>query len=87
ESYDQYRGYGSLDKKQFNGKLYQPLGSNGDFISIAGHYNENRNSSYSNPSLANIRSVLGTSVVPSTIGTATPYTLSLSKSQYDALYN
>ncbi|MES2022984.1 MAG: TonB-dependent receptor [Pseudomonadota bacterium] len=87
ESYDQYRGYGSLDKKQFNGKLYQPLGSNGDFISIAGHYNENRNSSYSNPSLANIRSVLGTSVVPSTISSSNPYTLSLSKSQYDALYN
>ncbi|WP_457350466.1 TonB-dependent receptor plug domain-containing protein [Sphingomonas sp. UYP23] len=63
ETYDQYRGSGSLDKKQYNGKIYQPLGNHGDFISIAAHYNENRNSSYSNPTLANIRSVLGTAAV------------------------
>ena len=35
--------YGGVDKQQYNGKIYQPLGSNGDFISIAGHYNQNRN--------------------------------------------
>ncbi|KRB86427.1 TonB-dependent receptor [Sphingomonas sp. Root710] len=35
--------YGKIDKKQFNAKIYQPLGDNGDFISIAGHYNESRN--------------------------------------------
>ncbi|WP_062788018.1 TonB-dependent receptor [Novosphingobium capsulatum] len=38
-----FGGIGKIDKKQFNAKLYQPLGSNGDFISIAGHYNKNRN--------------------------------------------
>ncbi|AQR75168.1 TonB-dependent receptor [Sphingomonas sp. LM7] len=32
-----------VEKQQYNGRLYQPIGSNGDFISIAGHYNENRN--------------------------------------------
>lgn len=32
-----------VDKQQYNARLYQPIGSNGDFISIAGHYNENRN--------------------------------------------
>ncbi|MDE1916460.1 MAG: TonB-dependent receptor [Sphingomonadales bacterium] len=36
-------GIGKVDKKQFNFKLYQPLGDNGDFISIAGHWNRNRN--------------------------------------------
>ena len=37
-----YNNYGRIDKKQLNGKIYQPLGGD-DFISIAGHYNENRN--------------------------------------------
>lgn len=32
-----------VDKQQYNGRIYQPLGDGGDFISIAGHYNENRN--------------------------------------------
>lgn len=88
QRYDQYRGYGNIYKQQFNGKIYQPLGSNGDFISVAAHYNQNRNSSYSNPSLANIRTKLGTTVVPSTgITSDNPYTLSLSEAQYDALYS
>lgn len=32
-----------IDKQQYNARIYQPLGDGGDFISIAGHYNENRN--------------------------------------------
>ena len=32
-----------IEKQQYNGRIYQPLGNNGDFLSIAGHYNENRN--------------------------------------------
>ena len=38
-----YNGYGKLSKRQFNGRIYQPIGNNGDFVSIAGNYNENRN--------------------------------------------
>lgn len=38
-----YGGIGEVDKQQYNAKIYQPIGSNGDFISLAGHYNENRN--------------------------------------------
>ncbi|WP_271077301.1 TonB-dependent receptor [Aurantiacibacter sp. MUD61] len=38
-----YNPYGEIKKLQFNGRLYQELGANGDFISIAGHYNRNRN--------------------------------------------
>jgi iron complex outermembrane recepter protein len=37
-----FNNYGKVDKQQFNFKLHQPLGGN-DFISIAGHYNQNRN--------------------------------------------
>lgn len=35
--------FGKINKSQFNARLYQPLGSNGDFISISGNYNVNRN--------------------------------------------
>ena len=38
-----YNNYGKLDRQQFNGKVYQPVGSNGDFIAISGRYNEDRN--------------------------------------------
>ncbi|WP_298813778.1 TonB-dependent receptor [uncultured Sphingomonas sp.] len=87
QRYDQYRGSGEIYKQQFNAKIYQPLGSNGDFISVAAHYNQNRNNSYSNPTLANIRTVLGTGVVPSSgVSADTPYTLDLNKAQYDAVF-
>ncbi len=38
-----FNNYGRVHKKQFNGRIWQPIGDNGDFVSIAGHYNENRN--------------------------------------------
>ena len=37
-----YNNYGRIDKKQVNAKIFQPLGGN-DYISISGHYNQNRN--------------------------------------------
>jgi iron complex outermembrane receptor protein len=38
-----FNNYGKVDKQQYNGKIYQPIGSNGDFVSVSGHYNQNRN--------------------------------------------
>lgn len=38
-----FANYGEIEKQQYNGKIRQDIGVNGDFISIAGHYNENRN--------------------------------------------
>lgn len=44
DTYDAlYGDYGKINKTQFNAKIYQPLGDNGDFISLSGHYNYNRN--------------------------------------------
>jgi iron complex outermembrane receptor protein len=44
QKYDNpFNNYGKDDKKQLNAKIWQPIGSNGDFISIAGHYNQLRN--------------------------------------------
>jgi iron complex outermembrane receptor protein len=34
---------GQIHKNQFNAKLYQPIGENGDFVAVSGHYNRNRN--------------------------------------------
>ena len=45
-SYDQFIGPGELQKTQFNGRIYQPFGDNGDFMSLAVHYNRNRNDFY-----------------------------------------
>ncbi|MDI1325177.1 MAG: TonB-dependent receptor [Brevundimonas sp.] len=56
-NYDKFRGPGELEKLQFNGKLYQDLGGNGNFASIAGHYNRNRNAAFfNNYTLANFNS-------------------------------
>lgn len=43
---EKFKGPGRNSKFQLNARLYQPLGSNGDFISIAGHHNRNRNNQY-----------------------------------------
>ncbi|MEQ1781506.1 MAG: TonB-dependent receptor [Hyphomonadaceae bacterium] len=45
--YDKFKGPGKLEKDQYNAKIYQPLNGN-DFISIAAHYNKNRNAFYNN---------------------------------------
>lgn len=46
-----FGGIGQIDKKQVNARVYQPLGDNGDFISIAGHYNKNRNNFFGSVNL------------------------------------
>lgn len=48
-----YGGVGKIDKTQFNAKIYQPLGNNGDFIAISGHYNVNHNTMASDWALTN----------------------------------
>ncbi len=50
--YDKFKGEGTLKKTQFNGRIFQPLRDNGDFVSVAFHWNENRNNQYFNPTLA-----------------------------------
>ena len=51
QKYDKFKGEGEIYKRQINAKIYQPLGDNGDFISLAAHYNVNRNNSYLGPNL------------------------------------
>lgn len=59
QQYDKFKGLGELHKTQYNARIYQPLGDNGDFIALSGHWNENRNNNYNGPNLGNAdRSVL-----------------------------
>ena len=58
---DKFKGPGEIYKQQYNARIYQPIGDNGDFISLAGHYNQNRNNFYRNASLADLRLITGRS--------------------------
>ena len=56
---DKFKGPGQISKWQYNGRIYQPIGSNGDFVSVAAHYNHNRNNFYRNPGVSDLRNLLG----------------------------
>nr|WP_326525334.1 TonB-dependent receptor [Sphingomonas sp.] len=38
-----FNNIGKIRKQQYNARIWQALGDNGDFISVSGHYNVNRN--------------------------------------------
>jgi iron complex outermembrane receptor protein len=50
-NYDKFKGEGDLKRTQYNFRIWQDLWKDGDFISIAGHWNENRNYNYYAPNL------------------------------------
>ena len=52
-----FNGYGKINKEQFNGKIYQPLGGT-DFIAVSGHYNQNRNNFFGSLPLRDRKSVV-----------------------------
>jgi len=88
--YDQFRGPGGIRKQQLNARIYQPIGSNGDFVSLAGHYNENRNNFYRRVGISDMRTLLGSTTIPanSAITPETPLDLgTLTQEQLDTLYN
>lgn len=48
-----FNNYGKVEKKQLNARIWQDIGSNGDFVAIAAHYNQNRNNFFGSFSLPN----------------------------------
>lgn len=52
-----FNNYGKVNKQQYNAKIYQPIGSNGDFVSVSGNYNQNRNNFFGSLPLRNDRAV------------------------------
>jgi len=49
--YDKFRGEGDLEKKQFNARIWQDIGSKGDYIALSAHWNLNRNFNYNTVNL------------------------------------
>lgn len=47
QHYDKFRGPGDLEKKQINARIFKSF-NGGDFISVAAHFNRNRNNFYRN---------------------------------------
>ena len=68
-----FNNFGKIRKAQYNGRVYQPIGSNGDFISIAANYNVNRNNFFGSAPLRTDSNVL-TQATSGTVGgvVATP---------------
>ncbi|HWT51957.1 MAG TPA: TonB-dependent receptor [Caulobacter sp.] len=56
---DVFNGPGKIHKKQYNGRIYQPIGDNGDFISLIATYNKNRNNFINRMSLAQFQADTG----------------------------
>jgi iron complex outermembrane receptor protein len=64
-----FNNYGRVRKQQYNAKIYQPIGTRGDFIAIAGHYNQNRNNFFgSSPLRQDLTRVVGGVTVPRIVG-------------------
>ena len=59
-----FNNYGKNRKQQYNGRIWQDIGSNGDFIAVSGHYNENRNNFFGSFPLASTNPT--TTVFPTT---------------------
>ena len=53
-----FNNYGKVRKQQYNGRIYQELGANGDFVSIAGHYNQNRNNFFGSQNVLDIKDLV-----------------------------
>ncbi|WP_286165081.1 TonB-dependent receptor [Arthrobacter sp. TPD3018] len=57
-----FNNFGKINKQQYNAKIYQPIGSGKDFISVSGHYNQNRNNFFGSAPLRNDNNVYTTTV-------------------------
>ncbi len=54
QNYDKFKGKGELEKLQYNAKIYQPIGDGSDFVSVAFHWNQNRNNNYYSANLGRV---------------------------------
>ncbi|HWU81153.1 MAG TPA: TonB-dependent receptor [Caulobacter sp.] len=69
---DVFNGPGKIHKKQYNGRIYQPLGDNGDFISLIATYNKNRNNFINRMNLAQFQAGTGIGYSRATCNRPTP---------------
>jgi iron complex outermembrane receptor protein len=76
-----FNNVSSLRKTQVNGKIYQPIGSNGDFVSVAGHYNENRNNFFASVPLRSDTTASAFSTAPRIVGSGSGNRFPLAKGE------
>lgn len=69
---DVFNGPGKIHKKQYNARIYQPIGDNGDFISLIANYNQNRNNFINRMSLAAFQAGTGVGYSRATCTRPTP---------------
>ncbi len=73
-----FNNYGHIRKQEFNGRIYQPLGHTGDFISVAGFYVTLRSNFSGSEALSNVPlapdSGTGFTYFPASTGSASFYT-------------
>ena len=83
-----FNNIGKLRKDQGNFKVYQPIGANGDFISVAGNWNDNRNNFSASAPLRNDETVISSAgVVTGTRTTGTGTGNNFPDSFKDEYYN
>ncbi len=69
QAYDKYKGFGKFKKWQINGKVYQPLWHDGDFVAVAFLYDSQRQPNIYGLDFATFNSVKGTTSPADTFGT------------------
>ena len=78
-----YGNRGVIYKQQYNARLYQPIGSNGDFISAAIHYNQNRNNFFGSLPLRTDLTQSATNLAPRNVGSASANRYPLTRAERD----
>jgi iron complex outermembrane receptor protein len=68
-----FNNIGKIRKQQFNARIYQPLGDNGDFLSVAANYSLSRNNFQGSLQLRTDPTILAvTGTAPNQVVTSTP---------------
>jgi iron complex outermembrane receptor protein len=72
-----------VHKQQYNAKIYQPIGSGGDFISIAGHWNANRNRNFASVPLRIDTTQSATNSAPRVVGSGSTNRFPITRGERD----
>lgn len=82
-----YNNYGKINKTQFNARIYQPIGGDRDFISVAGHWNRNRNNFFGSLPLRTDLTQSPTNSAPRNVGANSTDRFPLNSDEREYLIN
>jgi iron complex outermembrane receptor protein len=78
-----YQRRSATHKQQYNAKIYQPLGNSGDFVSISGHWNANRNGNFSSIPLRLDTTQSATNPAPRVVGSGSGNRFPMTRGERD----